>query len=56
MINLLNIVRAGAFLLIALAIAHAVYLGRSHDVEPILWFVSLFMLMQGLFTVKLMRG
>ena len=45
----------GAILLIVLGIWHAVHVGRSDDVEPYLWIASVFLVIQGLLTIKLIR-
>ena len=48
-------VLVGAILLITLGVSHAVHVGRSDDVEPYLWVASLFMVIQGLLTIILIR-
>ena len=46
-----KVVGLGAALLIVLGILHAIYVGRSDDVEPYLWAVSLFLIAQGFWTL-----
>ena len=48
-------VLVGAILLIVLGVSHGVHVGRSDDVEPYLWVASLFMVIQGLLTIILIR-
>lgn len=50
-----KVVGVGAALLIALGVLHAVHVGRSDDVEPYLWAVSLFLIMQGVLTLVVLR-
>ena len=53
--TLKNIVLGGAFVLIVLGVWHAVHVGRASDVEPYLWVVSVFLFIQGLLTIALIR-
>ncbi len=53
--NLRNAVECGACLLILLGVGHAVHVGRSGDVEPYLWVASMFLVLQGLLTIVLVR-
>ncbi len=50
-----KVVGLGAALLIFLGILHAIHVGRSTDVEPYLWAASLFMIAQGILTLKFLR-
>ena len=50
-----KVVGLGAVLLIVLGILHAIHVGRSADVEPYLWAVSLFLIVQGVLTLVLLR-
>lgn len=50
-----QVVRIGAALLIVMGVLHAVHVGRSHDVEPYLWAASLFLIVQGILTLALLR-
>lgn len=54
--NLRNAVQCGACLSILLGLGHALHVGRSDDVEPYLWIASLFLVVQGLATMILIRG
>ena len=50
-----KLVGLGAALLIILGLLHAVHVGRSDDVEPYLWAVSLFLIVQGVLTLVLLK-
>ena len=50
-----KIVGFGAVLLIVLGFLHAVHVGRSDDVEPYLWAVSLFLVLQGALTLVFLK-
>lgn len=51
-----RIVTSGAGLLIVLGVLHAVHVGRASDVEPYLWAVSLFLIVQGVLTLIFARS
>ncbi|MFQ5622854.1 MAG: hypothetical protein ACE5FS_05595 [Paracoccaceae bacterium] len=48
-----KVVATGAYGLIVLGVVHAVHVARSGDVEPYLWAASLFLVMQGVLTLRL---
>ena len=54
--TLKRVVLIGSILLIVLGLLHAIHVGRSDDVEPYLWAGSIFLVVQGLVTIKLSRG